>query len=522
MEADNRPLLLYLDIVLRRRWFIILPLFLSLVVAPYLALTIPPVYQSETTILVEPQQVPEAYVESTVTGSVQDRLNIISQQILSRTGLEKVIQQFDLYPERRQEAPMEDVINIMRQNIEVEVISGTRSSGRDSAAAAFKLGFYHRNPETAQIVTRKLASMYIEENLRIREILARGTRMFLDKQLLGMETQLKSREEALREFKQNSMGELPEQLESNLRSLEQLQIQKGSVQESLRNTESDLILLEQQLVDTPRLLTGGASGRDNMIAQLEQKKQTLTTLSTRYTDRYPDVIRLKKEIRKIERKLSNPTGAEEPESGDSQPLSPVYTRLKNQVDEYQLDIQSYKREIGQISSKMKKLQQRVDNVPKREQELISLLRDYDSIKQSYDSLMERKLNAEIAESLETRQKSEQFRILDPANFPQRPAKPDRLKILVIGLFTGLGIGVGLALLLEHLDRSYRKVEEINATLDIPVLCVIPTLTTTVKLKQTRLKLWALAYASLALIVLSMVVVVLFLEEIKSTLSGLLH
>jgi len=522
MDNESNPVLQYLDIALRRKWLIIFPTLISLAVALYIAIVTPPVYQSETTILVEPQQIPENYVESTVTGSVQDRLSTISQQILSRTRLESVIQQFNLYPEKRKEQPMEAVIGTMRKNILVDVIEGAGSRrSREGAAAAFKLAFSHGDPEVAQQVTMKLASMYIVENLKIRENLARETRSFLDKQLLDMESQLKTVEESIRVFKQTYMGELPEQLEVNLRTMEQLQIQRTSIQESIRDAEAQQISLEQQLADTQRYLLGEETNRDALVQQIELKKQELTSLMTRYTDQYPDVMRTKREIHELEARLmAGDREPEDPEKENASPMNPLYLRIRNQMNENLSEIQGLRSSLAKINWKMKKLEDRVENVPKREQELMSLTRDYETIKQSYDSLMERKISASIAESLESRQKSEQFRILDPANYPQRPVKPDRRRILVFGLLAGLGIGGGLSFLLEYMDRSYRRVEDIKNTLDLPVLGVIPALTTDREMARRKRWRWGLACAGVALFLVLGFALVQYQNEFKQLLSYL--
>jgi polysaccharide chain length determinant protein (PEP-CTERM system associated) len=522
MDTESQPILQYLDIFLRRKWLIVIPSMISLLVALYVALVIPPLYQSETTILVEPQQIPEKYVQSTVTGSVQDRLNIISQQILSRTNLESVIQEFNLYPEARETQPMEEVLNAMRKNISVDVIQGGGiGRGGEGAAAAFKLAFSHANPEVAQQVTMKLASMYITENLKIRENLARETRSFLDKQLLDMEGQLKTLEEAIRVFKQSHTGELPEQLEANLRTIEQLQVQRSSLQESLRHAESGQISLDQQLAETPRYLLGGESGNEGLLHQIESKKQELTSLMTRFTDQYPDVIRLKKEIGELEgRMVREQNGQEEESEKSSSPMNPLYLRVMSQANENLSHIRGIRNDIAQTNQKMKDLQQRVENAPKREQELMGLTRDYETIKKSYDSLMERKINASIAESLESRQKSEQFRVLDPANIPQKRAKPDRWMILGIGLLVGLGIGAGITVLLEFFNRSFRKVEDIKSALDLPLLGVIPVLVTDQEMRKGRMRGWLFSSVVLFVYLLLALTVFRYAKEFNQLFTRL--
>ena len=479
-----------LAIGLRRKWIILIPFLLSACVTLYLCATLPPIYRSETTILVEPQQVPEDYVQSTVTGSVTDRLSTISQQILSRTRLESVIRDLGLYPELRERYTMEDVVIEMRKNIELNVEDDKKGRSRGAAsAAAFRLAFLGPDPQVVQKVTSTLANLYIEENLRVRETLARGTKEFLDREVRDVEQELATREEALRKFRQKNMGELPEQLETNLRTLEQLQEQKSAVLDSLREAEDRLILLERQLDETPKHFSSIGSDQEDIYETLEAKRQRLATLSSRYTELYPDVVTLKKEIRELEERIAG-TADEEmgppQEDSPSMNLNPAYQRLKGQVETDRITIENLRDEVHEINVRMRRLQRRVDNIPRREQELMSLKRDYETIKQSYDSLMERKINAEIAENLETRQKSERFRILDPANFPQRPVKPNRRKILAIGLVLGLGLGGGLAFLKEQMDDTFHTVDEVKAFFDIPVIGVIPLAVSPEQIRRKRM------------------------------------
>jgi polysaccharide chain length determinant protein (PEP-CTERM system associated) len=517
---------------LRRKWTIIIPFLLAAVATVYVCIALPPVYRSETTILVEPQQVPQDYVQSTVTGSVTDRLSTIGQQILSRTRLESVIRDLNLYPDMRKAYPMEDVVNKMRENVEIEVVEDKNSPRRgESSAAAFKLAFMGREPEVVQRVTGTLANLYIEENLKVREGLARGTKEFLDREVRDVEQELAHREEAIREFRQNYMGELPEQLETNLRTLDQLQLQKNAVLDSLRQADDRLFLIERQIEQTPMSLTEMVADQDDLYTVLEAKKQALAALTSRYTELYPDVVTLKKEIAEIEARIAGnpdngdkpapeaaPEPAQEPASDspaaaaveqpasesapDSAPtpapaasVNPAYERLASQLQSDRLTAKSLRAELADVNARMQALQRRVENIPKREQELMSLKRDYETIKQSYDSLMERKINAAIAENLETRQKSERFRILDPANLPQRPVKPDRRKILAIGLLLGLGLGGGLAYIREQMDDTFHTLDEIKAFVaGVPILGVIPLVVPPEEIRRKRILVAASATA----------------------------
>ena len=518
MATNDINVFQYLDLALRRKWLILIPLFLCSAGATYLSVTLPPIYESETTILVEPPQVPEEYVQSTVTGSVQDRLNTISQQILSRTRLESVIREMNLYPRQRQDASMEYVVQKMRRNINIQVEG--RASGREGSAVAFQLSYSGEDPSTVQKVTQKLAMLYIEENLREREKLARETKEFLESQLARIQEDLLAREKALRDFREAHMGELPEQLEANLRTLDQLQQQRGALHLSLQNAQDRLLLMEQQLAGLPRYLEGGISDEQNLYAQLEEKRRAVAELQAKYTDRYPDVLRLKAEIKTLERRLQGSGGSFR--GPGSTVTNPSYTALDRQIQETRLTIRRMNGDLAKISRKMKTVETRVESAPSREQELMVLTRDYQTIKASYDSMMERKLNSEIAENLERRQKSEQFRILDQANYPHKPVRPNRLRILLVGLALGVGIGGGLAYGTEYIDRSIRTVEVVKESFSIPVVGVIPQLWTDKEMERKKKRRLTLALSSVVLLVVAVVLVHLLVLPINELFVRLYH
>lgn len=521
---EQNPLLQYIDLALRRKWVILLPSCMAVVVSIMLCAKLPPIYRSETTILVEPQQVPESFVQSTVTGSVQDRLSTISQQILSRTRLESVIREYDLYPEMQKTAPMEAVVNSMRKHIEIKVEERPSRRG-ESVMAAFRLAYEGTDPETVQKVTNRLAMMYIEENLRARESLARGTKEFLDKQLQEMEQELKKREEAIQQFRQTYMGELPEQIEANLRALDQLQLQRNALMDSYRTAEDRQILLEKDLSAVPQYLAGADPDQTELYRQLEVKRQQLTALLTQYTEAYPDVVRMRKEIAEIEERIAAAGQRQsKPLSQSRVPIvNPEYTRLKSQIDSNRLSMESIREQIRGIDARMRTLQQRVENTPRREQEHATLTRDYQTIRQSYESLMARRINAEVAENLETRQKSEQFRILDPPNLPQKPVKPNRLQILAVGLILGLGSGVGLAFAADYMDRSFKRVEDLKAAFALPILGVIPILKTRDSVlaeKKRRILLGSASVGFVATLVAGVHFFIMKIDKLALAVTGL--
>jgi polysaccharide chain length determinant protein (PEP-CTERM system associated) len=464
-----------LELVLRRRWFILTPLCLALVCGIYVATTLPRIYKAQTLILIEPQRVPQNYVQPLVSEEANDRINTLSQQIMSRTNLEKIITDFNLFsgPENAQMYD-EDKIRNLSNRINVSV---TRD--RKRGADAFSISFKGREPRKVMQVTNALANSFIDENLKVRESRALGTSDFLDAELDSMRNKLEQVEEGIKEYRKNFMGELPEQLDTNLRILDRLQDNLNERKQSIRSAKTRLADLNSQVALRPQqvVVIGPGDQRPNPndgSASLEELQAQLDTLSARYTQKHPDIMRLKKLIAERESKQAaifeqNRNNKAKPDV----PVAPMSPQLRLQISEVQRDIQLTQTEIETLNNQILFYQKRVENTPKREQELLSLRRDYQNIQGSYDSLLKRKLEADIAVNMERKQKGEQFRILDPARLPQKPVSPDLKKIFLMAVAGGLGIGGGIAFLLEFFNTSFRKPDDIESSYGLPVLVTIP-------------------------------------------------
>ena len=417
-----------------------------------------PLYQASTLILVEPQQIPQEYVKSTVTSDITGQLTTISHQVLSRTYLERVLEE---YPELGGSPllPIEDRIEGIKERIEVKTI------GKD----AFRLFFTGENPYIVEAVTNLLATMFIQENLRAREEQADLTSQFLERELDAMKESLEITESELRQFKELHMGELPEQLEANLRMLDRLQEQLTQVEVSIDSLVKERALLIKE-VEKQRNLPQGKTPlapRNQLAAELQQKEKELTALRTRFTDQHPDVIALQSDIALLRERQA--AQGEVRAEGESAHYDPEFAVSLRQIDEFTLEIQRKEQERTRIHEDIAKYQQRVENAPKLEQELASLQRDYNNTKNNYMNLLNKKLDARLARNMEIRQQGTQFRILDPARLPTKPVKPNRLKILLLGLGAGVGSGLGIVFGLSIVDRKIRSRDDIGFITDLPIL-----------------------------------------------------
>lgn len=504
----------YIEIGLRRKWYTILPIIASVLISFAVYKHLPKIYSATTLILVQPQRIPESYVRPTITAPVTDRLNTISQEILSRTRLEKVIQEFNLYSGIRDKIPMEEIVEEMRKVIGIKVHGQGTSN-------TFSVSFQGEDPKTVMMVTNKLASLFIEENLKVRELQAEGTSEFLSKELHAKEEQLKINEHNILNFKQKHMGELPQQLDANLRILDSLKQQFKTVNDNRRAAEDRNIMLKNQIdqmkamqqslkeqiqIIVPRESRSDQSARpteekvneripeDPLITQINILRRELSNAQSKYTERHPDVIDLKRKITSLEPKVKTLLEKQQeikearlPAPGDviiedklpvSRPDSASEKLLIQYGEQYKaalLEVKRLKEEEKYLREQTTLYQKRIEDTPKREQELILVTRDYDLLKANYQALLDKKISAQMAESLERKQQGEQFKILDLARLPEKPIRPDAAKIFLIGTFMGLLSGFGLVCLRESMDQSFHNVAGLEDYLKLSVLAEIPNM-----------------------------------------------
>lgn len=466
-----------IDLVVRRRWLILLPFFVVLSGGIYFSIVTPRIYEAKTLILVEGQRVPQNYVQSIVTEDTSDRISTISQQILSRTNLEKIMRDFALFSGPEYENMfIEEKVKLLRENIDVNVITDRRRQ-----TDAFEISFKDKDPQKVMNVVNGLATSFIDENLRVRESQALGTSSFLEAELETMRMRLEQVEENIKNYRKANMGELPEQLDTNLRILERLQDNLSDRQQSSRDAKIRLAELRNQITSRqPSVVVIGPNQRPQESgATLDELISELESLQARYTEKHPDIIRLKKQIAEMESRQASQSGTD---AGVTARIPPA---LRAQIAEVQREIQLAEIEVKELEDQINLYERRIENTPKREQELLGLKRDYENIQASYDSLLNRKLEADIAVNMERKQKGEQFRIVDPAKLPQRPVEPDMRKVFLAVVVAGLGLGGGLAFLLEMMDSSFKKPDDIEKYFNLPVLTTIPLLIDQKQLLLTR-------------------------------------
>ncbi len=492
----------YLRIIAHRKWLVISVFVIVSAATIAVSHTLPNLYTSETVILVDPQKVPDSYVKATVTGDVRDRLGTLSQQILSVTRLQKIIDTFGLYVEERKKLAREDVILQMRKHITVSVVS---DFGGSQDLQAFRISYSGKDARLVAQVTNELASLFIEENLKAREQQAEGTTEFLTNQLSETRKKLEEQEAQLRDFKLKHIGEMPEQQTADLQILGQLQSQLQAESDALNSAEQQRTYLQSMMVsqaaapvvDLDQANLKSPAWKEKGPSTLSALKSKLSQLLMHYSDKYPDVVKLRKQIADEEANEGSddhagsaaaPTqNAEVPVSRPA-PVEHFNPVLQSQLEAIEVQIAKHKTEYDRLAKLISQYQAKVEAIPVREQEINQLVRDYETSKAHYSQLLEKQLSAETATQLEIRQKGEQFSILDPAQPAERPSQPNRKLIDAGGCIAGVALGLILAVASEFVGMSIATAEQLAAVTGIPVLEVIPIIRTPADRLRTRRRL----------------------------------
>jgi polysaccharide chain length determinant protein (PEP-CTERM system associated) len=460
----------YLDIARRRKYWFIIPFMTTILAGLGYLLTVPKIYEAKTLILVQPQSVPTDFVRSITTEGITGRLRTITQEVTSRTNLEKIIRDYRLIEESEKSVGLDSMVESVRGRIKINVGGGGRRGGE---ANIFSISFRGEDPEQVMQVANALASNFISQNLEIRESQVLGTTAFLSDEVESVRKRLAEKEEELKEYRGRHMGGLPEQLGANLTMLQRLQSQLEQLNGNLREAENRRITVEQTLDDYRKgsqVATQTGAGQDREIKDVAELKRQLGSLEARYTEQHPDVIRIRRLIERIEMAEFERSAARQDEASS---LSRTEQKLLLQIKDLGEEIADIRSEISKVRGQIGVYQNRIENTPQRETELIELNRDYGNLKNLYNSLLGRKLEADITMSMEIKQKGEQFRIIDPAKVPTYPVEPDMKRILLIVLALSFGLGGGLTYFREMMDTSYKAPEEIENELDMKILVSIP-------------------------------------------------
>jgi polysaccharide chain length determinant protein (PEP-CTERM system associated) len=496
-QAGRPTMADYGAIVRRRYWWIMLPVFFCWLVVWATSWFLPPTYQSEALILVQQQKITESYVASNVTVDLQDRLQSMTQQILSRTRLQRTIDRFHLYAEHRRLAglaPLQDPIDLMRKDIKIDLV---RSPGR-AELTSFKIQYSAGSPELAQQVNSELTSLFIDENLKAQQQQSETTTGFLNSELAAAKAKLEEQEAKVRFFKTSHFGDLPSQMQTNVQILSGLQTQLQTAQRDLDSAKQQKLylasLIEQYDSQQSSLDRDGATATppEALDRELMDLRSRLAEARLKYTDRYPDVIALQDKISKteklrkqVEEEISSHQKADhKPEAAGyaeatttHATTTPSMMQVQSQLKANELEISNYQKGEKEIESQISDYQARLNMTPETEQELADISRGYDESMSNYNSLLQKQMQSQLATNLEQRQQGEQFSILDPPSLPNKPSSPNHVKLSVAGLFLGLVLGIAFTVLLEKTRVRVWRADTLQGIVPARILVALPHLST---------------------------------------------
>jgi len=509
----------YWAIVVRRRWWILLPLFLGWASVWGASWFLPATYQSESLILVEQQKVPDQYVVPNVSSDLQGRIQSLTEQILSRTRLQATIDRLHLYSRPGSSLNSGDPVEQMRNDIKIELVSPPDHPGEYTA---FKMRYSAGSPQLAQGVNSELTSLFISENVNAQRQLSENTTEFLENQLADARANMAEQEAKVAGFKAKRLGELPSQLESNMQILAGLQAQLQNAQQALDAARQRKIYLESLLQQYQSMEASVDDGdytltpRQTLEKELLDMRLRLRDLQSRYTEEHPDIIALKEEIANAER-MKNQAEIQTPANQKYlQTANPVDSaavietpygsparmmQVQSQFKANQLEISNAQQHEKDLESQIAAYQKRLNLTPETEQELTSISRGYEESRTNYNSLLQKKMQSQLATSLEHRQQGEQFRLIDPPSLPNKPSAPNHMWFSLGGLLVGISLGLGLTILLELTNVRFRQEKDLEGIVPVSVLVGIPHLSTPSEARTLVLGWWTELVAAVGLLVL---------------------
>ena len=447
---------------LRRPLLVLLPWAGVLLLSAAALYVLPKKYMSSALVLVESERVPESFIPKVATRDPSQRLEAVRPEILSRTRLERILDETRPYPEI---ASKTRAVDKLRDSIFIYV------SGNDG----FTIQFYHRDPLKAQEVTDRLARLFIDETIKSRAEQVEGAVDFLVTQVTDARAELESKDAALRRYKEEHMGKLPQQLETNLATMEMLQREMQTVEESLlfaREKQEALArgLGRSSAPTVPR--TAAPTGS----AELDELNQKLAELRARYKDAHPDVESVRSRIARLQARIAEARATEAP-AGEAPAAhdDPATSLTREQLETARLEVRKLEERQRDLQGRIAVLRANVEETPRTEQELATLTRDYEKLDENYTALLSKQLEAQMSGRLEKRWKGERFRMLDPASLPEKPVFPKPPLFLGLGAVLGLCVGLGAALVAEYLDPTVKDSEVLQAVQGYPVLASIPHL-----------------------------------------------
>lgn len=540
MDDDVKGVGDYLSIAWRRKFYLVIPVILISAATLIIVNLLPPIYRSTGTILVESQQIPQEFIQSTVTGFADERITIIRQRIMTSRQLLSIIEKFKLYENGTENAAKSDILNSMRSRILVDRISANVQGrgGGASALIAFNVGFEHSSASVAQRVANELVTLFLEENAKTRREKATDTTEFLNREAVRLRTEIEEFEEQIASFRQENEGQLPENMMVSIGRVEQLRLRLFDVarerQDLINNrtllqieldnmeqdvvepsevssqsrAETELIRLQNEFVSLSsrygtehpdvRALRreinayeeryGRPENDTRLLQQIEDVEAELVEARQRYTEEHPDIRRMTRRLESLREILGESSGETTEAIPPERRQNPSYLQAIARLDSLTMRIQSLDKNEIDINSEIIQLENKISQIPQVQRGLDALRRDYENTRIKYQDIRAKQLQAELSISLEEEQKGERFTLLEPPLLPDRPVKPDKKKLTALGLMLSVFCGIGLVVVIEALDGGIYGSRALAKITKMTPLVSIPYLATQQDVKRRRLSL----------------------------------
>jgi polysaccharide biosynthesis transport protein len=509
----------------RRKFVVIFSVLFS--ISLLVAFLWPPTFRSTATILIEEQGIPSDMVRSTITTYAWQRIQTISQRVMTRANLLEIVDKHKLYASKRARETSEEIVGRMRQDIKLAPISSgvidPRSGRATAATIAFTLSFDGENPAVTQKVASELTTLYLNENIKSRTEKVAETYDFMTSEVEKLNQQIAEYETQLAIFKEKNANRLPEHKELYLQQMNRAETELRDLQNEIRSLEERKVYIESQLSqvqpggpaystdgqpvlntaarlkflkteyamasvkyspehpDVIRLKreiegleqqTGSVSERQEQAKKLSQFRGELAAAREKYSNDHPDVINLTRQIEAMEASLKESSELPEVSVAAEKPDNPIYISLKTQLDGIEVGLRTAAVKREQLNAKMADYERRIIQTPQVEREFLNLMRDYNNAREKYRELKAKQMEAQVGQELEKERKGERFSLIDPADIPEEPIKPNRPTIIFLGLILSLGAGFGYIAVAEALGNTVRR-RSLAMDLGTTLLSVIP-------------------------------------------------
>jgi uncharacterized protein involved in exopolysaccharide biosynthesis len=561
----------------RRRMLFFIVVAVAAVLTVLLALLLPSTYQASGTILIEQQEIPQDLVRSVITSYADERVQIISQRVMTTQNLLSLIERYDLYPEIRQKEPREVLLAKFREDIGMHMISADvidpRSGRPTQATIAFAVSYKSRSPDLALKVANELTTLYLNENLTSRTTLAEQSSAFFSEESNLEAQKIAELDKKLAIFKEAHHDELPELDQLNTQEIERTELDLREAENRVAALDSQRVLLQAQLaqispntqvytdsgqrvfgpedrlkalksqlasykakyapdhpdvISTQREVDGlekevaDEDQTGDRLRQLSEAKAQLAAALEKYSPEHPDVVRLKHTIDALEKDVQADAAAGTQQIADRHADNPVWIQVKGQIDSTEVDRVAAIKKRDELHAKLEEYERRAAAEPEVEREYHTMARDLDSAQRKYEEMLSKQTEVKVSENLETERKGEKFTLIEPPQPPEKPISPNRSLILVLGFVFSVALGVGALVAREAFDASVRGPTDIRLLLEVPALASIPVILTRADRSRHKLKLGLSLSGSAAVLVLAVAMLHFFVKPLDVVWTILLR